>query len=398
MISKGAYLKRVTANLKMQSVQLGKEMHGSSPPSVFIGSWNYPNVFAGPMITPIHGDTSVMDSPEVWIPRRIPQEELIGFRMGLVRGMRQVEVTNLELPFIQMIQEISLAESSIDSEVHFGTVPRGMAFSEEHAPFGPSAPIEQVDISTSRWHCDLERVFYDSDLKAADAVIDLHQRGVPFSSIQKAFSAGVMGEKKARRLVPTRWAITACDSTIATRLLEQVRQYPVLESYRIYRFNSLYNQYAVLLLPIPWQFEWMEAFLHVLRGEELIFADHERHRGKKEYSSVGGCYYSCKMAVLEALAREKRQAAAIVLREAYRGYVPLGVFNVRENVRHALCESPQECEDLSGVLPILGQQFALPLTRFIEESTLLKEQVKGGQTTLKAYCGTLSPPEAVAPS
>lgn len=48
------------------------------------------------------------------------------------------------------------------------------------------------------------------------------------------------------------------------------------------------------------------------------------------------------MAVLEALERERRQAGAIILREAYAGYVPLGVFNVRENVRNAMHQKPLE--------------------------------------------------------
>ncbi len=52
-------------------------------------------------------------------------------------------------------------------------------------------------------------------------------------------------------------------------------------------------------------------------NEELIFSDFENNGGKKGYSRVGGCYYSCKMAVLEALEREKKQAGAIILREAY---------------------------------------------------------------------------------
>ncbi len=39
---------------------------GTSPPSVFVGSYNYPKVFVGPMVPPIHGDTSLLDSPEKW--------------------------------------------------------------------------------------------------------------------------------------------------------------------------------------------------------------------------------------------------------------------------------------------------------------------------------------------
>ena len=40
---------------------------GSSPPSVFVGSYGYPKVGVGPMVPPIHGDTSVFDIPEQWV-------------------------------------------------------------------------------------------------------------------------------------------------------------------------------------------------------------------------------------------------------------------------------------------------------------------------------------------
>ena len=67
---KEAYLKKLTSSMYIPSVEVGREMDGSTPPSVFIGSWNYPKVFAGPMIAPQHGDTVVMDRPESWIPEK----------------------------------------------------------------------------------------------------------------------------------------------------------------------------------------------------------------------------------------------------------------------------------------------------------------------------------------
>jgi hypothetical protein len=110
-------------------------------------------------------------------------------------------------------------------------------------------------------------------LKAKEALIDLHRKDVPFSHIQKAFSVGTMGVDKRRRLVPTRWSITACDSTIADELLREVKHHDPLDVHRVYEFQSLSNYYAVLLLPTPWQYEWMEAFLEVLGREKIIFSD-----------------------------------------------------------------------------------------------------------------------------
>lgn len=382
---KEAYLKKLTASVNMRSVEVGKELNGSTPPSVFIGSWNYPKVYAGPMIAPQHGDTAIMDAPESWIPGQKTQEDIIRYRLGLVRGKLPIRITDLKNRFVSKLQEISLARSSTDSEAQFDHKPTGKSFSDEHTPFGPSALIEKFDIGNVKWDRSLERVYYDGDLKAAEAVTSLHKKGIPFSNIQKAFSVGTMGTERRRRLVPTRWSITACDSTIGKNLLKEVRQFDMIDCCRVHEFSSLNNYYSVLLIPTAWQYEWMEAFLHILGREELVFSDYEPNAGKKGYSTVGGCYYSCKMAVLEALAREQKQAGAIILREAYPGYVPMGVFNVRENVRNAMNQPPKEFEDMTNALSHISTKLQLPMTRFVKESTLLKELRRCRQTTLSSF-------------
>jgi hypothetical protein len=382
---KDAYLKKLTSHTNIRSVQVGKELDGSSPPSVFIGSWNYPRVYAGPMIASEHGDTFIMDSPESWIPEKKTQEEIVGYRMNLVRGKRSQPVTDLSGRFVEKLQDIALSDSSIYSEAVFDREPRGRNFSDEHTPFGPSARLEKFDIGNVRWDQQLEKVYYDHHLKAAEAVTELHRKDVPISHIQKAFSVGAMGTGRRRRLVPTRWSITACDSTIGSRLLKEVRHFEAIDCCRVHEFGSLNNYYAVLLLPTAWQYEWMEAFLRILGTEELIFSDYEANGGKKGYSRVGGCYYSCKMAVLEALAREKKQAGAVILREAYPGYIPLGVFNVRENVRNAMKQRALEFEGLNAALRYVSTKLELPLSKFVQQSDLLRDLIKGRQTTLSCF-------------
>lgn len=382
---KRAYLKKLTSSLNIKSMDVGREIEGSTPPSVFIGSWNYPKVYAGPMIAPMQGDISIMDSPEAWIQENKTQEDIIGYRLSLVRGKQTVGIQDLENNLIEKLQEISLSSKSTQSEAEFGSRPRGLSFTDESAPHGPSALIEKFDIESVKWDRELEKVYYDTDFKARDAVLDLHSKELPFSNIQKAFSVGTMGIDKNRRLVPTRWSITACDTMIADSLLKEVRNYDIMDTYRVHEFRSLNNYYAVLLLPTEWQYEWIEAFLHVLGREELIFADHELNSGKKEYSSVGGCYYTCKMAVLETLAREKKQAGVIVLREAYNGYVPLGVFNVRENVRNAMNEIPREFEDMNTALNYIESKLELSMDKFKNASHLLQELIISRQMTLDTF-------------
>ena len=383
--TKNAYLEKLTEKIKMNSVDVGKDLDGSTPPSVFIGRWSYPKVYAGPMMVPQLGDTYIMDSPEQWIANDKTQEDIITYRMNLVRGKQLIDIKDVENPFVEKLQDISLASKSIDSEATFGSKPVGASFNEEITPHGPSAIIERFDIDAVRWDKQLEKSFYDTDLKARDAVMNLHNKDVPFTAMQKAFSVGAFGLKKNRRLVPTRWSITACDSTIADSLLKEVRHYPIMDSHRVYEFSSLNNYYAIILTPTEWQYEWFEAFIKVLGGEEMMFSDYETNSNKTEYSCVGGCYYSAKMAVLDKLAKLKLQSGVIILREAYSGYVPLGVFNVRENIKFAMNGDYKEFESLKDSLAYCGTKLQIPISKYVRQSNLLKELLHSKQTTLDNF-------------
>jgi DNA repair protein NreA len=383
---KGFYLKQLTSQLRFRSADVGTELDGSTPPSVFIGAWNYPKVLAGPMFAPRRGDTSLFDSPERWIPEGVRQPDIVDFRVSLVRGKQAVKVTDVGGRLADKLRDISLSKGPLDSEARFAHAPRGLSISDEHTPHGPSAILDGYEVGNCGWDRDLEKAYNDTDLKAREAVDELYCAGTPFSRIQKAFSTGSFGLERNRRLVPTRWSITACDTSLANSLLGEVRHYEVIDCYRVHEFASLNNRYAVILMPTAWQYEWIEAFLHIIGREELVFSDCETNLGKRGYSRVGGCYYSCKFAVLEALAAQKRQAGAIILREAHEGYIPLGVFNVRENVRSALAQPATEHASLAGALAQAQAGLGLPVSRFMAESTLLRDLARGRQTALESFC------------
>lgn len=383
--TKNAYLEKLTQNTQMKSVKVGKDLEGSTPPSVFIGRWSYPKVYAGPMMTTIKGDSSMYDSPENWLGENKTQDEIINYRLNLVRGKQIVRIDDLDNPLIDKLTDISLAKTSTDSEAIFGKTPTGSSLSEDTEPHGPSAVLEEFNIDAVKWDHKLEKSYYDTDLKARDAIMYLHDKDIPFSNMQKAFSVGAFGLKNKRKLVPTRWSITACDTAIADELLKEVRHYPTIDSYRVYKYYSLHNKYIIILMPTEWQYEWTESFIKLMSDEELIFSDYELNSGKKEYSSVGGCFYTAKMAVLEYLSEIKKQAGLIILREAYHGYVPLGVFNVRENIRSAMKEPYKEFEDLKTSLHYAGEELKIPISKYVKISTLLDELLHTKQSTLDMF-------------
>ena len=376
MMGKGAYLKRILAKMSIKP-KVKKEIEGTTPPSVFIGSANYPYVYAGPMLTEVE-KSALFDYPEKWVG--LSQQKIIEFRMNLIRGKRRVKVDKVDR-YVEMLQEAVLSAREVDSEAAFKSISQ-RAVVEDESTYGPSGTLEKWEISPSRWERNLEKVFYDEQ-KAGEAIVELYNRGVPLSKIQKALSVGAMGVK--RRLVPTRWAITAVDSTVGTHLFSEARYEESLEEFLLYEFENHKNHFAIILTPPPWQYEWIEAFIEVAGERTAIFSDFEEGKEKKEYSCVGGCYYSCKLALLEHMRKKRFFGGAFVLREARKGYVPLGVFTVRENMRAALKGEPKRFPTLREALKEAAKSLQLPLSTFLNHSRLLVKALRSQQTTLAAF-------------
>ncbi|MGB9842397.1 MAG: Nre family DNA repair protein [Candidatus Bathyarchaeales archaeon] len=372
----------VKVNYYLKSVPLmaSEDIAGASPPSVFIGRIGYPYVYAGPLVPPVHEDTSLYDLPEQWFGRSI--DEIVGFRSLLIRGKHRVHVEKFEQAgkIAEKTRELALAENSVDLELNLTKKPRGFLFMDDDVqPFGPSAPIRDMRLGNAKFDSRIEKAYYDTDLRATEAVLELYSRGVMVTKIQRAFSVGAFGIEKNRRLVPTRWSITAVDDIISKALIEQVKTFPEISEYRVYESVYLDNVFEVLMIPDAWSYESMEAWYPGTvwnpRGNStLIFSDWEGRDGRTTYAQIGGCYYSARLAVCEQLVKERRQATVIVLREARPGYImPVGVWQVRENVRNAMRQKPRLFKSLNEALQFISSRFEIPLRRWVMQSELLKK-------------------------
>jgi hypothetical protein len=371
----------VKVNYYLKSVPLmnSEDIAGASPPSVFIGRIGYPMVYAGPLVPPVEEDTSVYDMPEFWFGRSI--DEIVSFRSMLIRGKHRVHVQKFEEAgkIIEKTRELALAVNPVDVELILRNKPRGSIFlDDEVQPFGPSAQIRDLNISNMRWDHHVEKAYYDTDLKAVHAVKELYQKGVMVTKIQRAFSVGALGLEENRRMVPTRWSITAVDDILSKDLMEKVRQYPEIGEYRVYESRYLDNVFEVLMIPSFWTYEAIEAWYPGTvwnpNGKwTVMFGDWEGHEGRTTYAEIGGCYYSARLAVCEQLVKERRQATAIVLREARPGYImPVGVWQVRENVRNAMRQAPYKFSTLELALKWVATRFQIPLQQWISKSELIK--------------------------
>jgi hypothetical protein len=367
-------------NYYLKSVPLisTEDIAGASPPSVFIGRMGYPNVYAGPLVPPLQEDTSLFDLPELWFGRSM--DEIVGFRSMLIRGKHRVHVQkfNQAGKIIEKTRELALAIKPVDAELILTKKPRGSMFlSDEVQPFGPSAPIRDFRLGNTRWDHHIENAYTDTDLKAVPAVLELYSKGVLVTKIQRAFSVGAFGIEENRRFVPTRWSITAVDDIVSKHLMNQVRQFPEINEYRVYESRYLDNIFEILMIPARWSYEAMEAWYpgtvwNPNGKRAVMFGDWESYEGRTTYAEIGGCYYAARLAVCDQLVKEKRQATVIVLREAHPGYImPVGVWQVRENVRNAMRQKPYKFNTLETAIKWIATKFQIPMEQWIQRSELL---------------------------
>jgi len=356
---------------------------GTSPPAVFIGRYGYPYVAVGPLIPPVHGDTMIYDVPELWLKEGIDIDRFIQFRSNLVRGKTLVNIFDLEKNrMVEDTRYMALANNPTDMEAEFTKKPQGRLVIDDNVPpFGPSAPLKKLDAGTLKLDHRIEKAFSDTDLLAAEAVKSLYKDGTYVSKIQRAFSVGAFGIKKSRRFVPTRWSITAVDSMLGEHLKQDTKEAPLINEFRVYEHHSLDNNWVVLMLPTSWRYELIEAWYpntawNPYGKDVAIMSSFEFFEGRKTYAEIGGCYYAARLAVNECLTRERRQAGVVILREALPGYIlPVGVWNVRENVRAAVAAAPHKFPTLDQSFEFIRTRLKIPIKQWIEHSAVLHDYI-----------------------
>lgn len=373
-----------------------REIEGTSPPGVFVGSFGYPKVYAGPLVSPFHSDTSILDTPEMWLGKSI--DEIVDYRASMVRGKQAVSVdmaspefreykknvkwNSSEEKLLEKLTLLTLSKNYSYADAEFSKKPMDrLTLYGEFQPLSPSAPLKKFDTENIKTERKLEKAYYDKDLRAAEAILMLYNAGIEVSRITKALSIGAFGIAKQRKLVPTRWSITAVDYTVSKELIQEIKKFNPINEYRIYEFRNLDNVFVVLMLPVKWKYELIEAWypntIWNMRGKDIaIYSSHEFYNGRSEYAEIGGCYYAARLSVAEALRQEKKQAGIVIMREAYPGYImPVGVWNVRESVRAALKTKPLKFRTLSEALNYACSRLKLAKGIWINKSEVLKSEL-----------------------
>lgn len=320
------------------------------------------------MLPPVHGDTSMFDSPEKWKGKSL--EEIVNFRLNLVRGIQKIPIDQTDGRYIESLQEVAMSSKPIDTDMVFAkSASSNISLDGESAPFGPVGEIKYAKFYGSTSIRPIEKIFYDKDLKAKDAIMSLYYSGIEISKIQKCFSIGMLGKK--RKLVPTKWSITATDDVISRSLVNEILSYDLIDSCRVFSYGHLGNVFTVVLFPHRWIYEMIEAWHS---GNVLGFgSDSEDARGIDHPPVIAGAYFAAKLGVLEYLYKMKIQAGVVVLREIRPEYaIPVGVWQVREGIREAMNQNPVAVASFDDAILLASSKTSVSKTEWLAHGNISK--------------------------
>jgi hypothetical protein len=377
------------ADVRFRYRELGNisKIDSNSPPSIFVGSkLKYPQVNVG-ILSPLERDEDawLYDDSKYWADNNFAINEVIKLRDNLLNSRFQAKVhdprTNNK--FVQIAQEIAIASKPVDVEIE---LKRDLKVGREKdrvlTPVGMRAPLKKARITENvKVDRKVDKVIND-EIKASEGLEYLYKNNFSEYVLSKILSVGVLGLKKDKKLVPTRWSITATDDTLGKQLLKDIRDYKWIENYELSYGSFMGNCYILLFFPSVFSYELFELYFPGSSwnpSDELkASTDYETFSGRKTYASntVGG-YYAARLPILEYLDKIKRQAGVLAIRlETPSYWASLGVWVVRESVRKALGKEPLKFDNMEEMLESARKvsmiKYGFDNSKIIKQSKLLE--------------------------
>ncbi len=310
----------------------GKEEIDGFEYGVFVGWRGYPRVSLGLFV-------SERNLPEDYKEyKRFGIKTVAEQRISMVLGKERAHVKE-DFGLENEITEIAAAKNKLFVHTEFkGKIRPKIRFFFDYYPIGPTGRIREVEVlDEPKIPRIIEKLYYD-EIKAEEAVEILYEKGFPESKIHELFSAGYLGIEK--KLVPTRWSITAVDSMLGRRLKERVRNYKSIDEIYFGSYNLYGNEILVFLFPGGYSFEFIEMYKPKAGwnvGKDVTFLRDYEYFNEVKDPNTAGAYFAARLAVLEYLERIKRKARIVVFRIIHPDYIfPLGVWVIREATREAV--------------------------------------------------------------
>lgn len=351
-------------------------------PNVLIGDYGYPNVNAGFLSSE---QDEANDAPQQWKknPDKYNMLKIVELRQSLLNSKSNMNVLDFNARFADKLKEVGLASKPVQAEIGYDKkLSVKPSFDKEVLPHGPSAMLKNLSITENPKVPRLvEKYESDTDFKASGALLSLSRAGIDEHYLTKILSTGNLGIKNQRKIVPTKWSITAVDDTLGKEIISKL---PDFEEHELSVFFGGYlgNYYLAFVFPGPWAFELFETYVGGGMQDPNDYSsstDYEGPYGRKEYAkdTVGG-YYASRLALLEYFLKNRKKGTVLLLRFITDEYwAPLGVWVVREAARNCFAAGKLEFDSREIMIKyaeaLLRKKYNLSLNTILKKSIIFTQ-------------------------
>lgn len=358
-----------------KSIVLKEDLFGSTPPSALLTEINYPKISLGVLIAE-DKDTEIYDNPLLWTEKEISIESISAMRARLINARRIVDVF---LPrrndiLYEKILESVLAIKSVDVEAKIKKITLSNNFSKLFGFYGFKGMLKDFQLAGNPKIPFIVDKIMEDDVKAEEGIWSLYLYGLSDYYISRMFSIGVLGMKINRKLVPSKWSITAVQSTLIKYIYNLIKKFSkTIEKVIVFNYKFYGNDFYAILFPGDGKFELIEA---ILPGSAYNLHYNFVIMGRDDES---GGYYAAKLSFYELLNELGKKANCVVFRIITKEYyMPLGVWVVREGTKRLFMNPSEKFNSLPEAISYVGrklEKYNLSIYKLKSYSNILKQRL-----------------------
>ncbi len=339
-----------------------------SKPFNIVYETKYPNLVIGPG-TYENKEDAIDNSPQKWIKNDVLKIEKN--RSKQLFAYKNYSKMDARVPSkdIEEIQHLIKADKETEIEINVDS--KKINLTEKISGINNKGMVlENIKIVDNiKIPKPIDKLTSDTQLKAKDAIIEYYNKTEDVYKIEQLLSMGLLGLKKDRIFVPTRWSITSIDDVLGKEIFLKIKNNKTIDRIKMHKYDFYENTFYVIFLPLAWGFEMIE-----IVNKEVVSYDFEINEPKKDYAyQVTGAYYAARLMALNHLQEIGVCARVIVLRDINQSYTSKGVWVIREAVREAIKKEEIVFEDVNKLIPYISDTLCF---RWIMQKSEILKQIK----------------------
>ena len=371
---KKEYYKSINTQEFQDSIKskMKQDVFGPTPPNLLVGNFGWPSVNWGPLISM----RSLPASPREYY--NLEYSQIIQNFTTQLQGKTVINVHSKNKILVDA-QDSVMSIKPVDVEMNLSKKPYFKPnFDKYIQPIGATAPLDKYTLVDNPKIPKKVDTIVNEDMLSITGISELNNKGYDNYYLTKLLTAGLFGKFANRKMVPTKWGITATDDILGKQLIDKIRYNSEISEYWLFENEFLHNKFFVIMIPGRWEYEQFEAWpKHSPWGTAWGFnQEYEPWKGRTKYAeSQAGGYYAARLPVCEYLDKIRKQARVMIIREIYDDYaVPVGVWQVRENVRHAVENKPKKFASRKDLFEYLRPRLQVKVDDYMAKSKIVTQK------------------------